>query len=100
MEKLPQWLKITAEGPLLLIHALPRASRTEICGEHDGRLKIKVQAPPVEGAANRSIQKFLSKKLRVPKKSVELVSGMKSRQKTFMLKGIPAKNVLAALSLQ
>ncbi len=95
---LPPWLRQGHEGALLLVHAVPRASRTEFCGEHDGRLKIKVQAPPVEGAANNNIKKFLAKKFHLPKKSIELTSGARSRQKAFLLRGISVNQVLSVVS--
>jgi uncharacterized protein (TIGR00251 family) len=81
-----------------MIHAVPKASKTEFCGEHGGRIKIKVQAPPVEGAANRNIQKFLAKKFQISKKSVELITGRRSRQKAFLLRGISVNEVLSMIS--
>ena len=81
-----------------MIHAVPKASRTEFCGEHGGRIKIKVQALPVEGAANRNIQKFLAKKFQIPKKSVELITGIRSRQKAFLLRGVSVHEVLSVIS--
>ncbi len=94
----PAWITVKNDGVHIAIYAQPGASRTEICGIHDGRLKIKVQAPPVEGAANRQLQKFLQKKLRVSKRSIILLRGDKSRQKTFLVKKATPDEVLAALS--
>ena len=98
MHCLPSWLRETPEGIILFVHAVPKASRTMICGEHAGRLKIKVQAPPVEGAANKGLKKFLLEKFQLPKKSIELVSGLRSRQKTFLLRGISCSDVLSSIA--
>ncbi len=94
---MPSWLQETPEGCVILVHAVPRAAKTEVCGEHNGRLKIKVQAPPVEGAANRNLQKFLSKKVKVSKKSVKILVGEKSREKTFLVSNISASDLIACL---
>ena len=67
----------------LSLYIQPGAKKTEISGTHDGRLKIRVNAPPVDGAANEALIKFLSKELGISKSRVTLVSGEKSRMKTF-----------------
>ncbi len=95
---LPAWARQEEGGAVLLVHAVPRASRTEVIGEHNGRLKIKVQAPPVEGAANKGIRQFLSKRLGVSRNAVKLVSGDKSREKIFFIKGITPEEVVGILS--
>ncbi len=69
------------------LHVVPRSSRTAISGLHGDALKLKVQAPPVEGAANREIQAFLSRALKISKGRVRLVSGAGSRQKEFFIEG-------------
>lgn len=50
---------------------------------HDGRPKIRLNAPPVDGAANDELVKFVAKRLKLPKSSVKLVSGHASRLKTL-----------------
>lgn len=69
------------KGTLLLLYIQPGASRTEIKGIHGDRLKISVQAPPVEGAANAAVIEFISKWLKIPKSRIHLISGETSRQK-------------------
>ena len=59
----------------------PRASNDEFCGWHDGRMKIRLTAPPVDGQANTLLIKFLAKQFGVSKSAVNLVSGQQSRQK-------------------
>lgn len=94
---LPVWLKKKKEGIVLLIHARPGTSHNRVAGEYNGRLKIHLQAPPVEGAANKNLKKFLSKKLNIPKKSIKLLSGHKSRAKSFLLQDISISDVLSKL---
>jgi uncharacterized protein len=63
------------------LRVLPNASKTEIVGEFDGLLKIRIAAPPADGAANAELVKFLSKKLGVAKSAVEIIGGQSSRNK-------------------
>ncbi|RME17041.1 MAG: YggU family protein [Bdellovibrio sp.] len=68
----------------LLLHVQPKASKTQVVGEHGERLKVKVQAPPVDGAANEALIKFFSKKLKIAKKQICLTHGETSREKTLL----------------
>lgn len=61
----------------------PKSSRDEICGIHDGRLKIKLTAPPVDGKANKSLISFIAKALGVPKSCVEIIKGKNFQTKDF-----------------
>lgn len=76
-------------GVLLLLHVQPGASKTSIRGLHQDRLKISVQAPPVEGAANEAMIQFLAKIADVSKSKVHLISGDTSRLKNFWIEGHP-----------
>lgn len=75
------------KGVLLLLYIQPGASRTQIKGIHGDRLKISVQAPPVEGAANEAVIEFLSQWLKTPKSRIHLISGETSRQKNIWVSG-------------
>lgn len=75
----------------------PRASRSRIAGWHDGRLKVQLTAPPVDGEANEALLHFLSKVLGVPRRDVTLLRGETSRRKTVRLPPLPA-SALAALA--
>jgi uncharacterized protein len=66
-------------------------------GEHDGALRIRIAAPPVEGAANRELIRFLAKKFKVPQNALEIISGVSSKNKTIRLKRVTA-TALAQLS--
>jgi uncharacterized protein (TIGR00251 family) len=72
------------------VRVQPRASKTEIAGVQDGRLKIRLSAPPVDGAANTACRDFLAELLGVSKSAVSLTSGEKAREKSFRIKGDPA----------
>jgi uncharacterized protein (TIGR00251 family) len=73
----------------------PRASKSELAGIVDGRLKIRLAAPPVDGEANAALVEFLAEKLGLPKKAVELVRGQTGRRKTVRLTGAEASSLHA-----
>lgn len=75
------------EGDNLTIHiyAQPGAKSTQIVGIHDGALKIRLNAPPVDGRANDALQKFLAKQFNVSTKCVQLITGEKNRRKKFFI---------------
>lgn len=81
---LPAWWHLDArDGTLTLdLHIQPGASRTEIAGEHGDRLKLRVSAPPVDGAANRAVVEFVAARLDVARAAVSVVRGTTSRAKT------------------
>ena len=74
---------IHQQGKDLLLDCFlqPRASRNEIIGEHDGALRIRVTAPPVDGKANQALLKFLADEFAVPLRQVRIESGRASRRK-------------------
>ena len=75
----------TGEDLELRVHAQPGARRTEVQGLHAGAIKIKLQARPVEGAANEALLQFLAEALRVPRRRCVLTSGETSRQKRIRI---------------
>jgi uncharacterized protein (TIGR00251 family) len=86
-------------GVTFTVRIVPRASRSEIVGDHEGALRIRIAAPPVEGAANRELVRLLAKELKVPQNAVEIISGTSSKNKIIRLKGVTA-NTLAPLQLK
>jgi uncharacterized protein (TIGR00251 family) len=76
------------------VRVAPRASKTAAAGAHDGALKVRVAAPPVEGAANEELSRFLAKALGVPARSVEIVSGHASKTKVVRVSGAKASELL------
>ena len=92
------WLKAIDGGVELLVLVQPRASRTKVVGEHDGRLKIALSAPPVDGEANAALIEFLSDALDVKKASVALIEGDTSRRKRLRVAGVTAETTRASLT--
>jgi uncharacterized protein (TIGR00251 family) len=90
-------LEVTAVagGARFGVHVQPRASRTELAGVHGSALKVRLHAPPVDGAANEALLEFLSERLGVPKRSVSIVTGHASRTKTVQVEGISVASIQA-----
>jgi uncharacterized protein (TIGR00251 family) len=95
--KIPPYLKVVPKGIILNLHVQPRSSRTAFSGLYGSSLKLKVQSPPVDGAANRACRHFLAELFRVSKSSVVLESGANSREKAFLIAGISLNYALARL---
>ncbi len=87
---LPSELRVReiASGLDVPLHVQPRARRTELAGLHNGSLKLKVQAPPVDDAANDAVIRFFSKLLGIPRSRLAIVSGAKSRDKILRIEGL------------
>ena len=84
-------------GVRIAVHAQPGAKRTEIVGLHGDYLKIRVQAPPVDGRANEELIRFLAKTLGVPTTQVSLTRGSAGRAKSFLTTGVDLAQVQQAL---
>ena len=70
------------DGALVFtVRVVPRASRSGVAGEHDGALRVRVAAPPVDGAANEELVRTLARALDVPPRDVEITSGHTSKLK-------------------
>ena len=80
------------------IYVQPRASKTEISGMHDGLLRIRLAAPPVDGAANAALVAFIAEILDIAKSRVRVVSGVASRRKVVRIEGMSEDAVAAALN--
>ena len=76
------------------VRVAPRASRSAVAGEHGGALKVRVAAPPVEGAANEELTRFLAKALGVAAREVEIMSGHASKSKRVRVRGVRAADLL------
>jgi uncharacterized protein len=73
---------------VVALHVQPRARKTEIAGMHGASLKLRVAAPAVEDAANRAVVEFFAASLDLPRSSIRILSGMKSREKLLRIDGI------------
>lgn len=81
----------------VLIHVVPRARKTEIAGRHGDAIKIRLAAPPVDGAANAELVRFLAERLGVPRSAVQLVAGATGRRKTVSVAGATRATVERSL---
>ena len=83
-----------AGGLIFNVRVVPRASKSEIVGEMDGALKVRIASPPTGGAANAELIKILAKKFDVAKSAVEILSGQTSKQKQVRISGINHEDFL------
>lgn len=90
--------KQTEASATLSVRIQPRASKNGATRMEDGSLKIRLTAPPVDGAANAALVEFLSAALSVGKSSVEIVSGHTGRQKIIRITGISETDVIRLLN--
>jgi hypothetical protein len=77
-------------GVTLRVRVQPRASRDGLSGERDGALVVRLVAPPVEGAANEALSRFLARTLGVAPSAVRVVSGAAGRNKVVSVSGLDA----------
>ena len=94
---MPLAISASATGLRLDVYVQPRASRSEIVGEHDGALRVRLAAPPVDNAANDALVALLAKALGVPKRDIRVVTGATSRRKVVEVSGVTAEEVLGLL---
>lgn len=80
------------------MHAKPRAKRTKVVGVRDGVVDIALQAPPVDGAANDELLRFLAEHLDLAKRDVKLLRGEGSRTKLVEITGLDAETLWRRLS--
>ncbi len=92
-------LEDTPNGCRLTIRVTPRSSRSMVDGYQGDALKIRLNAPPVEGKANDALVQFLSEKLELPRRSIVLESGDRSRNKRVLVIGTSARAITQRLGL-
>ncbi|HEY5619487.1 MAG TPA: DUF167 domain-containing protein [Vicinamibacterales bacterium] len=81
------------------VKVIPRSSRSGLAGTRGGALLVRLNAPPVEGAANAELIEVLSNVLQVPKRAVTIVSGERNRLKRVRVEGVTEELVRAACQL-
>lgn len=86
-----------AEGTRINVYVQPRASKTAVVGMHDGCVKIRLAAPPVDGAANAALIEFVADRLGIAKSCVRITAGLTSRRKTVEVAGASAQQLAEAL---
>jgi uncharacterized protein (TIGR00251 family) len=84
---------------VLDVRVIPRSPRTRVDGRRGGAILIRLAAPPVDGAANDALLRYLAEGLGVPRRSVRLLAGEKSRDKKVAIAGLDVSAALAALGV-
>lgn len=95
---LPAWISPVSGAAVVAVHVQPGARRSAVVGVHGGRLKLALQAPPVEGRANEALVAYLAATLRIPRRQVRLVAGEHSRDKRVEVRGVDPTEVAQALA--
>lgn len=75
------------------VRVVPRSSRSEIVGEMDGAVKVRLTSPPVDGAANAELIKLIAKKFGVSRSAVEIIGGDTSKTKRLRVTGVTASRL-------
>jgi uncharacterized protein (TIGR00251 family) len=90
-------LTYLAKGELLTfkVRVVPRASRSEIVGEHDGAVRVRIAAPPVDGAANEELVRLLARRLGVSRSAVKITGGQTAKLKVISVFGVSPAALLA-----
>ena len=96
-DTVPVWLRVQQGGVTLSLAVQPGAKKSGFAGEHGERLKLKIAAPPVDGAANEAVIAFLAETFSVKSRDVTILHGETSRQKTVFVAGVDAGFVLNTL---
>jgi len=97
MHKIQLNITSAAGGAAFPVHVVPRSSKNEISGPYGQAVKIRLTAPPVEGKANEALIEFLAKRLDVPKRKLEILSGASSRNKMVCVLGLTPQELKARL---
>ena len=92
------WLTPTSDGCTVTVKATPRANRSAITGADPDWLRVRLQAPPVDGKANDALAALFASIFSIPKRAVELLSGDTSRLKRIKLHGVPAETAAAVVA--
>lgn len=85
-------------GATIALRVIPRAPHTVFAGRHGDALKLKVHAPPVEGAANEAVRRHVAQCCRVRAADVEVLRGERSRDKVVLIRGRDADEVRRSLA--
>ena len=91
-------LTSTNEGVLLSVRVVPRAARAGLAGIREDALLVRLNAAPVEGAANAELVEVLADVLGVPRRAVSIAVGERSRRKTVLIRGLSADEVASKIT--
>ena len=88
----------TKDGVTIQILVQPKASKSELVGIHGNAYKIRIQAPPVDGAANEAVIEFFSQLLKTAKKNIQIIRGETSRQKTVLVQNVEMNFIIKTIN--
>ncbi|HJT21101.1 MAG TPA: DUF167 domain-containing protein [Nitrospira sp.] len=89
----PTLVRDGKEGARLTVYVQPKSAQTQCVGRYSDALKIRVAAPPVDGAANDELIRFLAGELSIPPSAIHIESGVARRHKRLLLKGVRAQQI-------
>lgn len=92
-------IESTKGGVRLHLFIQPKASKNEVVGPHNGEIKIKITAPPIDGRANEGLIEFMSDLFDIPKRDVLLIKGDTGRHKVVELSGLSEETVRGILKI-
>ena len=81
------------------VYVVPRASRSEIAGEYNGALRVRIAAAPVDGAANRELVELLAKALKVPRNAVDISSGQTGKLKRISVRNCAPETLISLVNV-
>ena len=90
-------IESTPEGVVITVRVIPRAARSGVAGTRDGALLVRLNAPPVDGAANAELIEVVAERLGVARRAVTIIAGEHSRTKRVRVAGIDATRARAVL---
>lgn len=82
---MPHWLSEKTDSIVLTVRVAPQKKVSAVLGLHGDALKIALSAPPVDGKANAALIEFLSSQLSVPQSSIQIIRGLKSKDKVVSI---------------
>jgi uncharacterized protein len=93
-------IRLTADKDAITftVRAQPRATKSAIVGEVEGALKLKLAAPPIDGAANEELIRFLAKLFAVPRRNISILSGTTVKTKIIRIAGLSHQQFEAVVS--
>ncbi|MBI3995083.1 MAG: YggU family protein [Nitrospirae bacterium] len=95
----PLDLREDASGVVLKVSVQPKASRNKLAGIHDRALRLRLTAPPIEGAANAACLAFLAQLFRIQKSRIRIIRGHRSRQKWVRMEGLTRAGIMERLGI-
>jgi uncharacterized protein (TIGR00251 family) len=88
---------MSADIVRITVYVQPRAAKSQLAGMHDGCIKIRLAAPPVDGAANSALIEFIAQRLGIAKRQVRITAGLTSRRKVVEIEGVAHEAIQSAL---